>query len=438
VQGCDRGNAQLAHEQGEGMSAVPFSDAFKVFLKIGCLSFGGPAGQIALLHRELVDDRKWLEEKEFLGALNFCMLLPGPEAMQLATYAGWRLHGIAGGLVAGLLFVLPGALVILALSLLYATLGQTGWIGAMLWGLKAAVIAIVLEALMRVAKKALKGPVDWVVAGLAFVALFAFNLPFPLIVLAAGLLGLAMPAPATPGRAAALPPVAGTVQTIAIWLAVWLLPLGLVMLVAPPLFGDLAQFFSKLAVVTFGGAYAVLTYMGQDMVETYGWLTTQEMMHGLALAETTPGPLILVGQFAAFMAAAKPLGLWGGVLASVVFLWMTFAPCFLWIFAGAPWISHLQSMPRLSSALAKISAAVVGVILNLALWFALHALFGTVTRAQGPIPVWWPNWGSVNLPLLALAILLGFGLLKWHWGIPKTLGIAAAAGLLWFTVQQMV
>jgi chromate transporter len=417
---------------------VSFGDAARVWARIGCLSFGGPAGQIALLHRELVDDRKWLTEKEFLGALNFCMLLPGPEAMQLATYAGWRLNGVAGGLAAGLLFVLPGSAVILALSLLYATLGQAGWVGAIFWGLKAAVIAIVLEALFRVAKKALKGPIDWIVAGLAFVALFAFDLPFPVIVLSAGLLGLLMPSESTLPPPATKPSLGGTLTTVAIWLAVWLLPLGLLVLAAPPLFADLALFFSKLAVVTFGGAYAVLTYMGQDMVETYGWLTTSQMMHGLALAETTPGPLILVGQFAAFMAGATPMGLWGGLLGSLIFLWMTFVPCFMWIFAGAPWISHLQASPRLSSALAKISAAVVGVILNLALWFALHALFLTVERTDGPVPVWWPQWGSVNLPLLALTIVLGFGLLKWHWGVLKTLGIAAVVGVVWFTVQQMV
>jgi chromate transporter len=415
------------------MTQPDFRNAVKTWAKIGCLSFGGPAGQIALLHRELIDERQWISEKEFLGALNFCMMLPGPEAMQLATYAGWKLHGVKGGLAAGLLFVLPGALVVLALSIVYATLGQLPLVSALFWGLKAAVLVIVVEALMRVAKKALRGPVDWVIAGAAFVALFVFALPFPLVITVAAAIGIAMPV-ITPDRAGiARPDIGGTVVTIAIWLVIWLVPLCLLYRFGAPMFAAMGWFFSKLAVVTFGGAYAVLTYMGQDVVDIFGWLTAREMMDGLALAETTPGPLILVGQFVAFTAAAKPMGIGAGIFASLIFLWMTFVPCFLWILAGAPWIEYLQGQPRIASALARISAAVVGVILNLSLWFAMHALFEKAARLQGPVPVWWPDWGSFNMPLLVLSLLLGVALLRWHLGIPKTLGLA---GLLWFTILQ--
>lgn len=417
---------------------VSLAEATKVWLRIGCLSFGGPAGQIALLHRELVDKRKWLGEREFLSALNFCMLLPGPEAMQLATYAGWKLHGVKGGLIAGLLFVLPGAAVILALSLLYAEFGKQPLVESLFWGLKAAVLVIVIEALIRVAKKALKTTIDWWIAGVAFLALFAFNLPFPLVILVAAIIGLLMPVSGSVLTYVARPDWGGTLNTVAAWLVVWLVPLAGLYAVfgRDSMFPAMAVFFSKLAVVTFGGAYAVLTYIGQDVVEKFGWLTAPEMMDGLALAETTPGPLILVGQFVAFTAAAKPLGLGAGIMASLVFLWMTFAPCFLWIFAGAPWIEYLQSRPRLASSLSRISAAVVGVVLNLSLWFAIHALFSKAKRLTGPVPIWWPEWGTLNLPLLVLSGFLGVVLLRWHWGIPKTLGLAAGIGLMWFTVQQ--
>jgi chromate transporter len=413
-----------------------FSEALRTWARIGCLSFGGPAGQIALLHRELVDELQWISDKEFLGALNFCMLLPGPEAMQLATYAGWKLHGVKGGIAAGLLFVLPGALVVLALSIVYATLGKLPLVSALFWGLKAAVLVIVIEALLRVARKALRGPIDWVIAATAFVALFVFALPFPLVIAVAAAIGIAMPV-TTPARAGvARPDISGTATTIAIWLFIWLMPLAVLYRFGAPMFAAMGWFFSKLAVVTFGGAYAVLTYMGQDVVDTYGWLTAREMMDGLALAETTPGPLILVGQFVAFTAAAKPMGIGAGIVASLIFLWMTFVPCFLWILAGAPWIEYLQGQPRISSALARISAAVVGVILNISLWFAMHALFEKAARLQGLIPVWWPDWGSFNLPLFVLSLFLGVALLRWHLGIPKTLGLAGLAGLLWFTILQ--
>ncbi len=417
---------------------ISLTEATTVWLRIGCLSFGGPAGQIALLHRELVDERKWLEEKEFLSALNFCMLLPGPEAMQLATYAGWKLHGVRGGLIAGSLFVLPGAAVILALSLLYAVFGKLPLVESLFWGLKAAVLVIVLEALLRVANKALKTRLDWWVAGAAFAALFAFGLPFPLVIAVAGAIGMMVPASSGAPPKTGRPDFGGTLKTVLAWLVVWLAPLAGLYAVfgRDSMFPALAVFFSKLAVVTFGGAYAVLTYMGQDVVELFGWLTAPEMMDGLALAETTPGPLILVGQFVAFTAAAKPMGIGAGIFASLIFLWMTFVPCFLWILAGAPWIEYLQGRPRVSSALARISAAVVGVILNLSLWFAMHALFQNTKRLDGAIPVWWPDWQTLNLPLLGLSLLLGAGLLRWHLGIPKTLGLAGLAGLLWFTIPQ--
>lgn len=409
-------------------------DLTRTFLRIGCLSFGGPAGQIALMHREIIDERQWIAEKDFLSALNFCMLLPGPEAMQLATYIGWKLHGLKGGLIAGLLFVLPGAAVILALSLLYAVLGQQPLVTAIFWGLKAAVLVIVIEALLRVARKALKGKLDWAIAVAAFIALFIFNLPFPLVIAVAGLIGFMQPAKAIKAFTGPLPSWRSTLSTIIAWLAIWLTPLAALYatLGRDSIFADMAGFFSRLAIVTFGGAYAVLTYMGQDVVEKFGWLSTAEMMDGLALAETTPGPLILVGQFVAFTAAEnQTLSLWAGLVASVIFLWMTFTPCFLWIFAGAPWIEWLQSQPRLSSALSRISAAVVGVILNLSLWFGLHTVYKTVERTTGWVPVWWPAWNTIDLAMIILTGILGAALLWRHWSIPATLTLGAGLGSVW-------
>jgi chromate transporter len=432
----------LAKQQGEAMKPS-FSDALKVWLRIGVFSFGGPAGQIALIHREVLDERKWIEEREFLNALNFCMLLPGPEAMQLATYIGWKLHGVKGGLAAGLLFVLPGALVILALSMLYAVLGKLNAVEGLFWGIKAAVLVIVLEALLRVAKKALKGNLDWAIAVFSFLALFFFGLPFPLVIAVAAAIGIAFPnnnmaqAPA----ASHFPFWHSTVKTILIWLAIWLVPLGFIFELygSSHIYFGLARFFSQLAVVTFGGAYAVLAYMGQDVVELHNWLTAHEMIDGLGLAETTPGPLILVGQFVGFTAAAKAQGsLWAGVIGSVIFLWMTFVPCFLWIFAGAPYVVHLQNMPRVSSALSRITAAVVGVILNLALWFALHVLFSSAARLSGPIPVWWPNLASFDVAAFTLSIIAAIALLHYKIGIPKTLAIAASLGVIYKLIIPLI
>ena len=411
------------------------AEATRVWFRIGLLSFGGPAGQIALLHRELVDERRWLAEKEFLAALNFCMLLPGPEAMQLATYGGWKLNGLRGGLIAGILFVLPGALVILALSLVYALFGKVPLVEAVLWGVKAAVLAVVLEALWKIAGRALKLRIDWIVAALAFVALFVFALPFPLVILAAAVAGYVTGGGAAAPRTPVLrPSLWMTLRTILSGCVIWLVPLaGLMFFLGPGhILSELARIFSILAVVTFGGAYAVLTSLGQDVVEHAGWLTAQEMMDGLALAETTPGPLILVGQFVAFTAANKELGsLWAGLAASLVFLWMTFVPCFLWIFAGAPWIEYLQGQPRLAAALARVTAAVVGVILNLTLWFGLHIIFARAARLTGPVPVWWPDWSTFDPAALVLSVAMALALLWAKLGIPKTLALAAAAGLLW-------
>ena len=420
-----------------------FSEALALWGRIGLLSFGGPAGQIALMHRLIVDERRWISEQRFLHALNFCMLLPGPEAMQLATYIGWRLHGTIGGLAAGLLFVLPGAAIVLALTIAYAYFGKVPLVEAAFLGIKAAVLVIVIEALFRVAKRALRGPYDVAIAAAAFVAIFFFAVPFPLIIAAAAAIGF-LQASAAPHRApAASPasldpvPLSRTIATIALWLAIWIVPL----LAAAAIFGrghvttDISLFFSKLAVVTFGGAYSVLAYMAQQAVETYGWLTAGEMLDGLGLAETTPGPLILVTEFVGFLAGFRQGGeprLAFGLLGAALTLWATFAPCFLWIFAGAPYVERLSAHPRLAGALAGVTAAVVGVILNLSLWFALHVLFGSVTETWlGPLQLWTPDLATLNVEAMVLAILAAILLFGFHVGIAGTLAIAAASSLAW-------
>jgi chromate transporter len=416
---------------------VTFSDALKVWTRIGCLSFGGPAGQIALMHREIVEERQWLSEKEYLSALNFCMLLPGPEAMQLATYAGWKLHGVKGGLAAGLLFVLPGAVVVLLLTMVYATFGNVPWIAALFYGLKAAVLAIVIEALLRVAKRALKTNADWVIAALAFLALYCFAVPFPVIIIAAAIFGFLRSSGIGEMHASELPGLDRLLRTVGLWAAIWLLPLAALALVLGPhhVLTEVGVFFSKLAIVTFGGAYAVLSYMAQAAVEKENWLTAPEMIDGLALAETTPGPLILVTQFVGFLAASREMGsIWGGIAGAVVTLWMTFAPCFLWIFAGAPYIDAIGQRPRLAGALSAITAAVVGVILNLSVWFGLHVLFGKVERLDGRFKPWVPDWAGLDGFALALSIAAAVALLRLHLGIVKTLALCAVLGLLWRTL----
>lgn len=413
-----------------------FREALAVWARIGLTSFGGPAGQIALLHREIVETRPWLSERNFLSALNFCMLLPGPEAMQLATYAGWRLHGLRGGLAAGLLFVLPGALLVLVLSLLYASFGRLAVVDAAFFGIKAAVLAIVIEALLRVARRALRSPSDWLIAALAFVAIYGFAAPFPVVIAAAALFGFWRNGGGTSeAPAGAHPSLGGLGRSVSLWAAIWLAPLAALALVLGPghVLTELGVFFSQLAVVTFGGAYAVLSYMAQAAVEQHGWLSAPEMIDGLALAETTPGPLILVTQFVGYFAGFRGMGsVWGGIAGAIVTLWMTFAPCFLWIFAGAPYIEAIGRRPRLSGALAAITAAVVGVILNLSIWFGLHVLFGTVTRHDGGwFRPWIPDWSGLDIAALVLSLIAAAALLRFRLGIVSTLLLCAALGMAW-------
>lgn len=412
-------------------------EASRDWARIGVLSFGGPAAQIALMHRVVVEERRWLSERQFLDGLSFCMLLPGPEAMQLATYAGWRLHGLWGGLVAGLMFVLPGAAVILGLASLYALYGDVPLARALFLGVKAAVLIIVVEALLRVARRALLRAEHWVIAALAFVALFAFSVPYPLVVAAAAAWGLARGddgAEASERSAGPKASLGATLRTALLWLAIWLLPIIALDQIAPgSILGDLGRFFSVLATVTFGGAYAVLAYMAQEVVEIRGWLSAAEMMDALGLAETTPGPLILVTQFVGFLAAARDSGtlsLGMGVAGAAVTLWATFAPCFLWVLAGAPWIEAIAARPRLRAALTAITAAVVGVILNLAIWFGLHVAFAELhVIAAGPVSVILPSPGSVDWRVLVIAAVAGVLLLRLHRGIAMTLGVCAALGL---------
>lgn len=431
-----------------------FAAAFRVWLKIGLLSFGGPAGQIALLHREVVDNRKWVGERRFLHALNFCTLLPGPEAQQLATYLGWLMHGVKGGLAAGIVFVLPGAVVMLALSLVYALAGQVPVIDALFFGLKSAVLVLVVEALLRIGRRALKGRLAWGLAGAGFIALFFLRVPFPVVVLATGAVGYCLPGhfshgghgqakpgrpalidallDADPGRPARL--AAGARRAGLTALALWLLPVASLMAFTGGTYGDVAWFFSKMAVVTIGGAYAVLAYVAQDAVQTYHWLAPPEMLAGLGLAETTPGPLILVLQFVGFLAGFRApgglSGVAGGVAASALTLWVTFAPCFAFVFLGAPLVERLQSNPALSGALAAVTASVVGVIANLAVWFALHVLFRDhVALNAGPLAIDVPVLASVDAAALALAVLAATCLFPLKRGVLQTLGVTALAGL---------
>jgi len=421
------------------------AELVRVSAMIGCLSFGGPAGQIALMHTELVEKRRWIDEEAFLHALNFCNLLPGPEAQQLATYIGWRLHGWRGGLVSGLLFVVPGALVILALSILYAFAAQIGWFAALFVGIKAAVLAIVAQALVRLAGRALTTGFKRAIAIAAFVALALLQLPFPAVVLTAGALGIVVAGtrPEWLGQVASQPRtlpdrprLVTTARTLAIGAVLWAAPMAAVLAMLGPdhVLWQVGVFFSKLAVVTFGGAYAVLAYMAQEGVQTYHWLQPGEMADGLGLAETTPGPLILVTQFVGFFAgfrAPAPFEpLVAGVAAAALTTWVTFVPCFIWIFAFAPWIDRLRDATRLSGGMAAITAAVVSVIASLGLWFAIHVLFARVIA----VPV---GWGRIDLPDLAtldwrvaaIAIMAAILLLRYSIAVWKVLLLAALAGL---------
>ncbi len=417
-----------------------------LFSRIGFLSFGGPAGQIALMHRMLVEERGWVAEDDFLHALNFCHLLPGPEAQQLATWIGWRLHGAAGGLAAGLLFVLPGPALMFALSLLYAVAANLDWMAALFLGVKAAVLAIVVQALLRIAGRALDTGLKRALAAGAFAGLFLLDLPFPLIVLGAGVIGMvaarARPEwlalkPAKVGAAPPARPWRTTILAVLAWGAIWAAPMVLIKatLGQGHVLWQIGAFFSQLAVVTFGGAYAVLAYMAQEAVQGFGWLAPNEMADGLGLAETTPGPLILVTQFVGTLAAYRApepfTPLVAAVLGAGLTTWVTFAPCFLWIFALAPWIDRLGQAVWLKGGLAAVTAAVVGVIANLTAWFALHVLFARVgTLEAGPLRLTWPDlasfdWRAGVLALIALALAFGA-----KWSVLRLLGAAALGGLV--------
>ncbi len=436
---------------------ISFREATRVWLRIALLSFGGPAGQIAVMHRILVDEKRWIGERRFLHALNFCMLLPGPEAQQLATYIGWLLHGVRGGLVAGFLFVLPGAVAILALSWIYVLYGNVGPVEALFFGLKAAVLAIVVQAVVRIGGRALKSTTARVLAAVAFVAIFFVAAPFPLLVGVAGVIGWIAgrrgshafsggghggsgaglaDAESALGDGPVLHPVSRTRNAALILSALWLLPVAALALFAPhSVWTDIAAFFSRMAVVTFGGAYAVLAYVAQQGVEHYHWLTTREMLDGLGLAETTPGPLIMVTQFVGFLAAVRHSTglppLLAGTLGAVLTTWVTFLPCFVWIFAGAPFIERLRENKALASALGAITAAVVGVILNLAIWFALHFLFRAVQPVRsGPLRFDAPVLSSIDPLAAGLSVLAIVWLFVLKRSVFETLAVTAAGGLI--------
>ncbi|MQB22352.1 chromate transporter [Agrobacterium tumefaciens] len=418
------------------------SELFFVFGRVGLLSFGGPAGQIGMMHRVLVDEKRWLSEERFLHALNYCMLLPGPEAQQLATYAGWLLHGRRGGIIAGMLFVLPGFLVIVALAAAYALYQDTHWLPALLFGLKAGVLAIVIEALLRVAKRALKSRFLIGVAAAAFIALFFFGVPFPLVILAAGISGFLK---ARGGRStkpdveSKAPPLLRQIRGVLVGIVIWQMPLLLFwLLAAPNSLIELQEFFSRLAVVTFGGAYAVLAYVAQVAVETHHWMTASEMLDGLALAEATPGPLVLVLSYIGFLAAFRHPGMLDPMLAGVagasVAAWATFVPSFIFIFLGAPYVERLRDNAALSGALSAITGAVVGVILNLSVWFGLHVLFGKVDRVellpQINFGMSLPDWHSLDLASLALFVVSAIMLFRLKFGMLPVLGLCIGAGFI--------
>ncbi|MER9529783.1 chromate efflux transporter [Mesorhizobium sp. M0309] len=443
---------------------VSFAEATRVWARVAALSFGGPAGQIAMMHRIIVEEKRWIGETRFLHALNYCTLLPGPEAQQLAIYIGWLMHKTRGGLVAGILFVLPGAIAIMALSWIYAILGNVGAVQALFFGLKAAVLAIVLEAVLRIGRRALKNNVMIGLAAAALIALFFFHAPFPLVILAAGVIGY------VGGRAGwaafqsgnghgkvggkqvadadtalgegvpahTRPSVSWSLKIATVCLLLWLVPVLalLVFLGQGNVFTDIAIFFSKMAMVTFGGAYAVLAYVAQQGVEHYAWLKPGEMLDGLGMAETTPGPLIMVTQFVGFMGAYRAPGmlspLVAGTLGGLLTTWVTFVPCFLWIFLGAPFMETMRSNKALSAALSAITAAVVGVILNLAVWFALHVLFRElreVTWLGTTVDV--PVFSSVNLPSLVLTVGALLAVFRFKIGMIPVLATCSVLGVLY-------
>ncbi len=444
-------------EAGHG---ITFAEALRVWIRVAIYSFGGPAGQIAVMHRLLVEEKRWVGENRFLHALNYAMLLPGPEAQQLATYIGWLLHGTRGGLVAGTLFVLPGFASILALSILYAGYQEVTFVQGLFFGLKPAVMVVVLEAVIRIGRRALKNRVMIAIAALAFIAIFFFDVPFPLIILAAGLTGFVGSRLAVEqfavmhghqvdedgearltDRAAVRvrPSLRRSATVLGLGLFFWFTPLVVLLAWLGPgnIFTEIGFFFSKAAVSTFGGAYAVLAYVAQEAVSTFGWLQPGEMLDGLGMAETTPGPLIQVVQFVGFMGAYRAPGpfspMMAGLLGAVLTTWVTFVPCFLWIFLGAPYIESLRGNRALSSALSTITAAVVGVILNLAVWFSLHTLFGeTAERFFGPLRLFIPDPATISWASLALAAAAFVALFHFKTGMMRTLAGAAAGGLVAF------
>lgn len=446
-------------------ATVTLREAVPIWCRVAALSFGGPAGQIAVMHRILVDEKKWIDDSRFLHALNYCMLLPGPEAQQLATYIGWLMHRTVGGLVAGLLFILPGVVSILTLSMIYALYQQTPAVQAIFLGLKPAVMAIVLAAVLRIGKRVLKNSTMACLAAAAFVAIFVFAVPFPLLILSAALIGF-IGGRVAPRRFDVLQGHAGkeqgkdaqTVSVIqdqphhhpvrgralricAVCLTLWFGPLIAIALTLgrESIFFQEGVFFSQAAVVTFGGAYAVLTYIAQQAVDTFRWLNPGEMLDGLGMAETTPGPLIMVVQFVGFMGAYRNPGtldpLLAGILGSLVTTWVTFVPCFFWIFLGAPYVEKLRGNKLLGSAMSSITAAVVGVILNLAVWFSLHTLFAEVTEYHQWAVRWYiPVWNTVNWASLAIAIVACLLTFVWKRGMLEVLAVCCILGAIWFAV----
>jgi chromate transporter len=444
-------------DAGHGIS---FGAAFRVWLRIALLSFGGPAGQIAVMHRILVEEKNWISEGRFLHALNYCMLLPGPEAQQLATYIGWLLHRTAGGIMAGGLFIVPGIICIMALSYVYAGYGNVWYIEALFFGLKAAVLAIVIQAVVRVGKRALRNRVMIGLAAIAFIAIFFLNLPFPIIIVAAGLIGyfgaragrpeFAALAHGGGKNAAAIdgmlgdelpehvrPSIARALKVSTVWLLLWLVPVAawLIAFGQANVFSQIALFFSKMAMVTFGGAYAVLAYVAQQAVEHYHWVQPREMLDGLGMAETTPGPLIMVLQFVGFMAAYRDPGtlspMLAGTLGGLLATWVTFTPCFLWIFLGAPFIETLRDNKRLAGALTAITAAVVGVILNLSIWFALHTVFRETTPVRSfGLSFDLPVLSSVDIAALVLAVAAATAIFRFNVGMLTVLAGSCAAGIV--------
>jgi chromate transporter len=450
-----------ANETTNGADAghgISFGEALRVWLRVALLSFGGPAGQIAVMHRILVEEKNWISESRFLHALNYCMLLPGPEAQQLATYIGWLLHRTAGGVMAGGLFILPGVIAIMGLSYIYAAFGHVGVVEALFFGLKAAVLAIVIQAVVRVGKRALRNRVMIALAASAFIAIFFFSISFPIIIITAGVIGYVGARIGRPEFAAlehggknggvdsmlgeespdhARPSLARALKVSAVWLLLWLLPVGALLIGfgEANVFSQIGLFFSKMALVTFGGAYAVLAYVAQLAVEHYHWVSPREMLDGLGMAETTPGPLIMVLQFVGFMAAYRDPGTLSptlaGTLGGLLATWVTFTPCFLWIFLGAPYIETLRGNKGLAGALTAITAAVVGVILNLSIWFALHTVF----RETAPLRSFglsfdMPVLSSVDLPALILAIAAATAVFRFNLGMLTVLAGSCAAGVL--------